>query len=204
MARQIPLPLAAGDGEQRIVVGNANEPVLRACQDAANWPFRTALLSGPRRSGRSLIARWFMESGQGHAIDDAEDADEAEIFHAWNRAQAGNVPLLIIGRPVPDVWPVRLPDLRSRLSPALNLAIGEPDDAMLAALIEAHARQRGLVLGEGATTYLVPRCTRSFAGVEELVARIDRISLERKSSATLAIWREALARPRGPVQDRPK
>ena len=37
-----------------------------------------------------------------------------------------------------------------------------------------------------------PRAPRSFAGVEALVADIDRISLERKIPATLAVWREAL------------
>ncbi len=89
-------------------------------------------------------------------------------------------------------WEIALPDLKSRLGAALQLEIGQPDDELAAALIEAHAEQRGLVLGEGATTYLVPRAERSFAGLEALVAAIDRISLEKKQPATLSIWREAL------------
>ena len=63
---------------------------------------------------------------------------------------------------------------------------------MIEGLIEAHAEARGLALADGATTYLVPRAPRSFAGIEALVAEIDRISLERKVPATLAVWREAL------------
>lgn len=187
---QIVLPLGGHLREQAIVVGSANAAVLRACEDAANWPFRTAILAGPPRSGKSLIARWFGESGLGTAIDDAATLLEDELFHAWNRAQATGRPLLLIG---PEAWQVALPDLASRLGAALRLAMGEPDDAMLGALIEAHAAQRGLVLDEGATTYLVPRVERSFAAVEALVAGIDRLSLERKVPARQAIWREALA-----------
>ncbi|WP_066554539.1 HdaA/DnaA family protein [Croceicoccus bisphenolivorans] len=187
------LPLTGVAREQSIVVGSANEAVLRACQDTASWPFHTAILSGPPRSGKSLIARWFETSGLGTAIDDAETVPEDELFHAWNRAQAASRPLLLIGRPVPSEWKITLPDLGSRLGAALNLSIEAPDDEMLAGLIEAHAAQRGLALGEEATTYLVPRVERSFAAVETLVAGIDRLSLERKVPARLAIWREALS-----------
>lgn len=190
---QIVLPLTGVAREQSIVVGNANEGVLRACEDTARWPFGTAILSGPPRSGKSLIARWFAESGIGTAIDDAEQVDEAYLFHAWNRAQATGKPLLLVGRPVPAKWKITLPDLGSRLGAALGLSIDAPDDDMLAGLIEAHAAQRGLALDEGATTYLVPRVERSFAAVETLVAEIDRLSLERKVPARLAIWREALS-----------
>lgn len=190
---QIVLPLTGAGQAQSVVVGNANEAVLRACEETARWPFGTAILSGPPRSGKSLIARWFEQAGLGTAIDDAEQADEDALFHAWNRAQASGRPLLLVGRPVPSPWQVALPDLASRLGAALNLAIGAPDDRMLAGLIEAHAARRGLALDEGATTYLVPRVERSFAAVESLVAEIDRLSLERKVPARQAIWREALS-----------
>lgn len=200
MARpvQIVLPLSGMGRGDSIVVGDANEPVLRACEDGARWPFRTAILSGPPRSGKSLIARWFAASGMGTAIDDAEKVEETELFHAWNRAQEGGTPLLLVAPPVPGGWNIALPDLRSRLGAALPLAIGAPDEAMLAGLIEAHAARRGLALEEGATTYLLPRVERSFAAVEALVAEIDRLSLERKVPARQAIWREALANIAGP------
>ena len=45
---------------------------------------------------------------------------------------------------------------------------------------------------DGASAYLVPRATRDYAAIEELVETIDRLSLERKQPATLAIWRDAL------------
>ncbi len=188
---QIALPLG-GAGASRIVVGNANEAVVEAFGNTAAWPFRTAILFGPPRSGKSLLARWFAESGRGEAIDDAAALDETELFHRWNRAQERGTPLLLIGGEE-GKWQVRLPDLASRLGAALRLSIGAPDDAMLAELIAAHAEQRGLVLGEGACPYLVPRVERSHMAIERLVLAIDRLSLERKQAATLAIWRDALA-----------
>ncbi len=191
---QIALPLApgAGAGPSRIIVGNANVAVLDAFDRAAHWPFRAAILCGPPRSGKSLLARWFAESGKGEAIDDADRADEAALFHRWNRAQESGRPLLFVSARAPGEWRIALPDLASRLGAALPLLIGTPDDAMLADLIAFHAEQRGLVLDESAAAYLVPRCERSHIGVENLVAAIDRLSLERKQPPTMAIWRDAL------------
>jgi len=207
--RQIALPLsAASDRALRIVVGNANATVVDGLMAPGKWPFRTAILSGPPRSGKSLLARWFVESGLGEAIDDAPDLDEAELFHRWNGAQESDRPLLIVS-PLPFAhrdeedapdgprWHVALPDLGSRLGAALPLAIGEPDDAMLADLLEVHAEMRGLVLDQTATQYLVARCRRSHLHVEELIAAIDRLSLERKQPPTLAIWRDALNETKG-------
>jgi hypothetical protein len=205
--RQIALPLsAASDSPPRIVVGEANTAAIDALMEPGQWPFRTAILSGPARSGKSLLARWFVESGAGDAVDDARSMAEDELFHRWNRAQERARPLLIVadkpfapgvGQSDATVWRVGLPDLSSRLGAALNISIGEPDDAMLIALMEVHAEMRGLALDHSATQYLVGRCTRSHVGVEQLIATIDRLSLERKMAPTLAIWRDALEETKG-------
>lgn len=199
---QIALPLGRGQGQgpARIVVGDANRAVLDALSVPESWPFRTAVLSGAPRSGKSLIARWFSETGKGEVLDDADALDETDLFHRWNRAQEnGTALLLVTGR---QPWEIALPDLRSRLGAALHLAIGSPDDAMIADLIAVHAAQHGLALGEGAITYLLPRVERSFAGIERLVAVIDRLSLERKQAPTLSIWRDALEAVQGAAQPR--
>src|SRR6218665_291477 len=196
---QIALPLApgAGAGPSRIIVGSANSAVLDALAVARQWPFRTAILSGPPRSGKSLLARWFAEAGLGEAIDDADRLDEADLFHRWNRAQESGLPLLFVSGAAQEGWRITLPDLASRLGAALHLSIGTPDDAMLAELIALHAEQRGLVLDAGAAAYLVPRCERSHLAVEKLVTAIDRLSLERKQAPTMAIWRDALEQASG-------
>ncbi len=197
----LPLDLSAAEGATRLVVGNANASVIEALREPDRWPFHTAILTGPPRSGKSLLGRW--AAGHGiDVIDDAESVDEDALFHRWNASQEGGTragePLLVISNARP--WTIGLADLRSRLGGSLALEIGEPDDAMAAQLIETLAAQRGLTLAEGATDYLVPRCARGFADLERLVLTINRISLERAAPATMSVWRAALEALQGPEQ----
>ena len=199
---QIALPLSqTGSSEpERIVIGSGNQSVADALSSAKGWPFRTAVLTGPPRSGKSLVAKWFASHTDGGAIDNADKREETEIFHAWNRAQEDGYPLLLTVSE--GAWDIELPDLRSRMGAALQLKIGPPDDAMAAQLMLSHAVQRGLALGEGAPAYLVPRMERSYAAIERIVAEIDRLSLERMVPATMSIWRDALEAVDGPEQGR--
>jgi hypothetical protein len=200
---QIALPLSAHRGQaHRLVVGPANAAVIDACHQPQLWPFRTAVLSGEPRSGKSLIGEWFAGAGLGEAIDDAHLLDETELFHRWNHAQQSAVPLLVINGAGEAGWSIRLPDLASRLGAAAMLRIGAPDEAMMAELILAQAEARGLALGPDAAAYLVPRCERSHLAVERVVAAIDRLSLERKVAPTQGIWREALDEVIGPREPR--
>lgn len=191
--RQIALPLPLpNESAPRIVVGNANAAAVDAMADASRWPFRTAVLSGQPRCGKTLLGRWFQQSGAGDVLDDADRLDETAVFHAWNRAQESGRPLLVISDAMPGTWQITLPDLRSRLGAALHLEIGAPDDVMMGELIALHAEMRSLPLDEAAIAYLVPRCERSHLAAEQIVAAIDRLSLERKQPPTLSVWREAL------------
>ncbi len=195
---QIALPLsniAPGD-PTRIVIGTANANAIEALQHPARWPFHTAILSGPPRSGKSLLARWFTaQHPQAQIIDDANTQSDDALFHAWNRTQQDETPLLLTvdltagddtaandaqNKPAQDLfgtrgWHIALPDLRSRLGAALQCEIGAPDDAMMASLLTSHGERRSLVLGEAALSYIVPRIERSFAAAEKVVATIDRL-----------------------------
>lgn len=209
---QIALPLgpAGQSGPQRIVVGDANAEAIEALRDPASWPFGTAVLTGPARSGKTLLGRWAkMQHGQHgdvqlEVIDGADTLDETELFHLWNAGQEGGSnagrKLLLIADSLP--WEVDLPDLRSRLGGSLQLEIAEPDDELAAELILAMAAERGLALSDGAAAYLVPRTHRSYAAIERLVETMDRISLERQTPATMSVWRAALEALQGPEQQR--
>ena len=198
---QIALPLApARAAARRIVIGAGNEDAVAALSRPQDWPYRTLVLTGPARSGKSLLAEWFAATGRGAAIDGADGWDEAELFHRWNRAQEEARPLLLVGDRTP--WAIRLPDLASRLGGSAQVALQEPDDAMALDLIEAHAEQRRMTLPDGAAEYLLARITRSHAAVEEIVGTIDRLSYERKAPASRAIWRDALELVQGERQAR--
>lgn len=195
----LPLDVRGSAGPVRIVAGASNRGALEALAEPDHWPYRTAVLVGPERSGKSLLARWFAESGAGEAIDDAHLTEETALFHAWNRAQETRLPLLLTAR---EGWRIALPDLASRLGGSLQLALLPPDDSLIADLLAAHAEQHRLALGEGAAAYLLPRIERSWAAVEAVVSAIDRLSLERQSPATMSVWRDALEAVQGPEQGR--
>ena len=199
---QIALPLVhRGSGEPAsIVLGEGNRRIAEALAASEDWPFGTAILAGPPRSGKSLFARWFASHTGGGAIDDADTKDETEIFHAWNRAREDGYPLLLTVSA--QGWDIELPDLRSRMGAALQLEIGPPDDELAAELMLSHAARIGLALGEGAPAYLIPRMERSHAAIERIVAEIDRLSLERMAPATMSLWRDALEAVQGPEQAR--
>lgn len=172
------------------MIGDSNASVAEAMHKTEDWPFYTAILTGPRSSGKSLFARWFVESGRGEAIDNAPLMDEDALFHRWNRAQEMKRPLLLVAGPAP--WNIELPDLKSRLGAAMQLEIMPPDDNMAAELLLSLARERSLPLGPDAAAYLVPRALRGYEELAGLIAAIDRISLERKTPPKLAIWRAAV------------
>lgn len=195
----LPLPIGSS-GPSRIIVGQANQSVAEALSNPESWPFRTAVLTGPVRSGKSLFANWFVRSGKGEMLDDAYALPEDELFHRWNRAQEDGTPLLIIGGEPP--WDITLPDLRSRLGAALQLEIALPDDEMATQLLLSLAQERGLALGEDGADYLLARAGRSYAELERIVVMVDRLSLERKTAPTQGIWRAAIEAVNGPDEPR--
>jgi len=192
---QIALPLAwpAEEDERDFCVGEANAAVARHLTHWSLWPVMTSVLTGPRKSGRSLIGRIFAAKTGGMLIDDAETRDEEDIFHAWNRAQTGHRPLLVIADAPPPVWQIGLPDLRSRLAASPHVAITEPDDALAAAILEKLLGLRGLAASPDLVRWLVQHVERSYVGIHRAVDAIDEAALSRRARLTLPLARRALA-----------
>ena len=192
---QIALPLdwsAGGNNDGPLIVGTSNADAIRYLRHVATWPVRTAVLTGPRGSGRSLIGRIFAAETGGRVIDGHDSAPEEEIFHAWNAAQLSNVPLLIIADAPPTEWGIALPDLASRLRAVPVLTIAEPDDCLARDLIEALFAQRGIALAPEVAAYIVPRMERSYAMLHRIVAALDAASLEQGRRVGIRLTRETL------------
>ena len=192
---QIALPLdwsAGGNNDAPLVVGTSNADAIRYLRHVATWPVRTAVLTGPRGSGRSLIGRLFAAETGGRVIDGHDSASEEEIFHAWNAAQSSNTPLLIIADAPPADWNIALPDLASRLRAVPVLTIDEPDDCLARDLIEALFAQRGMALAPEVASYIVPRMERSYAMIHRVVAALDAASLEQGRRVGIRLTRETL------------
>lgn len=192
---QIALPLdwsAGGSNDAPLVIGTSNADAIRYLRHVATWPVRTAVLTGPRGSGRSLIGRLFAAETGGRVIDGHDSVPEEEIFHAWNAAQSSNIPLLIIADAPPPEWGIALPDLASRLRAVPVLTIAEPDDCLARDLIETLFAQRGIALAPEVAAYIVPRMERSYAMIHRVVAALDAASLEQGRRVGIRLTRETL------------
>ncbi|PKQ00678.1 MAG: chromosomal replication initiator DnaA [Alphaproteobacteria bacterium HGW-Alphaproteobacteria-13] len=192
---QIALPLdwsADGASDGPLIVGTSNADAVRYLRHAATWPVRTAVLTGPRGSGRSLMGRLFARDTGGRVIDGHDSVGEEAMFHAWNAARDGGAPLLIIADAPPAAWNVTLPDLASRLGAVPVLTIGEPDDCLARDLIEMLFARRGMALAPEVASYIVPRMERSYAMIHRIVAALDAASLEQGRRVGIRLTRETL------------
>jgi hypothetical protein len=192
---QIALPLdwPAGASEADYIISSSNAAVVRHFEHWGSWPVMATILTGPRKSGRSLLGRIVASQTGGDLIDDAERADEEALFHAWNRAQERRRPLVLIVDRLPPFWPIALPDLRSRIAATPVVAIPDPDEDLAAQLIERFCLARGLAAPPELVRYLVPRIERSYFGLYRLIEALDGLALERRQGLTVPLARLALA-----------
>ncbi|WP_420140886.1 HdaA/DnaA family protein [Sphingomonas sp.] len=191
---QIALPLdwPAGAQESDYLVSAANRPVVRHFEHWSLWPVMATILVGPRKSGRSLLGRIFAAKAGGELIDDAEQADEERVFHAWNRAQEHRRPLILIADRPPPLWSPVLPDLRSRVAASPVVRIEEPDDDLVGQLLEKLCHDRGLAAPPELIRYLVPRIERSYLGVHRVIEALDELAYQKRQRLTVPLARHAL------------
>ena len=193
-ADQIALPLnwPQTDGDARFIVSDANREAFDHFRKWNLWPVRATILTGPRRSGRSLLARTFAERVGGRVIDRAQSADEEELFHAWNNAQESGRPLILVADCVPPEWEVALPDLRTRLAVTPVARIRQPDDELFAALIALLFADRGLHIPSEALRFMAQRIERDYLSAERAVEEVDRFAIAERARLSLPTIRRAL------------
>ena len=194
-ADQIALPLDWPQtlGEARFIVSDANHEAFEHFRKWTMWPVKATILTGPRRSGRTLLARSFIERVGGQLIDCAESRNEEEVFHAWNYAQDTGRPLVMITDIAPGEWRPALPDLRTRIAVTPAVSIGLPDDQLFAGLIQLLFADRGLHIPSDALRFMVERIERDYWAAERAVEAIDRLAIAERARLTLPTIRRALA-----------
>lgn len=192
-ADQIALPLdwpQSGD-ERRFILSDANRDAFDHFRHWSMWPVKATVLSGPRRSGRSLLARSFVERVGGRLFDDAERHEEEALFHAWNDAQDSGRPMVMVVDDS-DGWPIALPDLRTRLAVTPVARILQPDDALFSDLIALLFADRGLHIPREAMNFITGRVQRDYLTAEKVVEAIDRFAIAERARLTLPTVRKAL------------
>lgn len=191
---QIALPFdwPAPENAESFIVTAANRLAVDGVDRPASWPVRAAILTGPRKSGRSLLGRIFAAKTGGTLIDDAELHKETDLFHRWNLAQEDRRPLLIVALLPPPVWKLRLPDLASRLSATPVFTLEEPDDMLCRMLLEKQFARRGLQITPDTIAYIASRIERSYVALMRVVDAIDTVALSQHRAVTTRLARAVL------------
>jgi Bacterial dnaA protein len=191
--RQIALPLdeLRCGASSSLIITPTNATAFAGLGNVASWPKRCAILTGPARSGKSLMARYFSGQG-GNVIDDAETNAAETLFNAWNRTQESEAPLLLISRWHPADWNIALPDLQSRLGAALLLEISPPDDEMIEQLLQKHLADRGAAISIDAVSYVKRRIERSYAAIESFARNANALAMAENAPVNLALVKKIL------------
>ncbi|SFB27222.1 DnaA regulatory inactivator Hda [Azotobacter beijerinckii] len=125
------------------------------------------------------------------AIAGRADWEEA-LFHLFNRLRDAGRRLLLSAAMPPRELPVKLADLKSRLTLALVFQLqGLSDEDKLRAL-QLRASRRGLHLTDEVGRFILTRGSRSMAALFELLDKLDQASLQAQRKLTIPFLKETL------------
>jgi chromosomal replication initiation ATPase DnaA len=113
--------------------------------------------------------------------------DERALFHILNLARQTGGHVLIAAELDPAHWPVKLPDLASRLRALPVARLDPPDDALLRGVLVKHFADRQVAVEEPVISYLMLRMPRSLEAARATVAELDQLALAEKTAVTRAL-----------------
>ncbi len=196
---------------QDIIAGEANRTARALIDRWPDWPVPGVVLSGPPKSGKSFLARnWQRRAGAvditGLSLDPddlggwaesagsllldnaarfaADPVGERALFHILNLLMQRGAHILLVAEQPTAQWPVRLPDLRSRLALMPAAVIETPDDAMLAAYLRRAFDGLQVTVSDELIAYLVPRIERSYAAAQSIAEALENEARRQRRAVT--------------------
>ena len=211
---QLPLdlPVRSAMNAADFVVSDSNRDAVAWLDRWPDWPGAALAIYGPPGCGKTHLAHVWRERvaragntayvlepaaldrlpAAGNLILDGLRLPEEHLFHLINHARGARLSLLILDREPPARWPVRLPDLASRLAAIPAVGVLPPDDTLLAAVLAKHFADRQVEVPDEVVAYLVSRIERSFVAAATAARMLDRTAMARRVAITLRLARDLL------------
>ncbi|MFZ7233490.1 DnaA regulatory inactivator Hda [Avibacterium avium] len=121
------------------------------------------------------------------------DEWELAIFDLINRMrEQGRGILLISANQSPNALPVKLPDLRSRLSWGESYQLAPLDDEQKIKVLQQKAHSRGIELPDETANFLLKRLNRDMHTLFHALADLDKASLQAQRKLTIPFVKEIL------------
>lgn len=219
--RQIPFDLGHRTALARedFLIAPSNQDAVAWIDLWPEWPAPCLIIYGPVASGKSHLAAVWGEKANAACVrpdtlNDSsvrdiakvarhiilEDADklignvegEKGLFHLYNLFKEEKRSILITLSEPPVRRSFALPDLASRLRAAPCVAIREPDDMLLGAILVKLFNDRQLRVGADVIRYILSHMERSFESARLLVDRADRKAMSEKKPVSVATVKEIL------------
>jgi len=200
--------------EDDFIVNPGNALAFEHILAFPNWPGPLTLVTGSAKSGKSHLARIWVErsgatvvapddvetlAGEGGTrpvlIEDADSAgyEEAALFHLLNQSMRDSRPVLMTARTPVDQWPYAKDDLLSRARLAAHFSVESPDDIQLSHMLVKLFADRQIAIDPKVVSYLVARMERSTEEAVRLVEVMDKLALTRRGPVSRTVAAEALA-----------
>jgi DnaA family protein len=181
--------------------------VERLCEADAGWTESLIYLWGKHGVGRTHLLQAaclrFEQMGDNleqyelvclddlQAVAGRADWEEA-LFHLFNRLRDSGRRLLIAASHSPRELPVKLADLKSRLTLALIFQMRPLSDEDKLRALQLRASRRGLHLTDEVGHFILTRGTRSMSALFDLLERLDQASLQAQRKLTIPFLKETL------------
>ncbi len=174
-----------------------------------NFDNNLFFLCGPKKSGKSYLSQiWLkknnaiefknnfevlLDSKKNILIDDFLLFNEENIFHIVNNSILNNSKILITSNKKIHEIKFKYKDLSSRLKTFLFLEIKQPNDEMLLTILTKLLIDKQFIINsKDIFEYILKRVERSYQGINEMVDKLDSLSLEKKRQLTIPLIKEIL------------
>ncbi len=166
-------------------------------------------LYGPTKSGKSFLSQIWLKKNNGvelknnHTslinnkdnilIDELLSFDQEKLFHIVNNCILNNIKILITSNKKINEIDFKYKDLSSRLRTFSILEINQPNDEMLLAILTKLLVDKQFIVNSNEIfEYILRRVDRSYQAINEIVTKLDVLSLEKKRQLTIPLIKEIL------------